>query len=143
LGPAGILYERRAFSCRVYGFDVGQFRYPSAQVAEEAENSIVEGSARGDITWWRFRRVASIGTMVEFEYAADTAAFDFNNKLKLSVGMVLKTAIAGGGYRVRWQVGGRSPACNEPYCERFHRLPHVVGLMAVSLDPTQLGPVTG
>jgi hypothetical protein len=93
----------------------GKFRYPSAQAAEEKENAIVEGAVRGDVTWWRFRHVASVGPMAEFEYTADTMGFDYNNKFRFSLGLALKSAIAGGGVI---EVGGKYMADHRPVTNR-------------------------
>jgi hypothetical protein len=96
----------------------GQFRYPSAQAAEEKQNAIVEGALRCDITWVRLKRVASVGTMAEFEYAADTAAFDFNNKFRFALGLVLKFALVDG---VSIELGGKYVADYRPVTNRLER----------------------
>lgn len=99
------------------GFLWGQARTPSSRQAEERDNEIVEGAIHQGIDWLQIAKGIRANSFVQFDFTRDTKRFDYNNKLKYSIGSQLKFSISdwaniGIGGKYEWDrryVSNRTP----------------------------------
>ncbi|PUB78624.1 MAG: hypothetical protein DBP03_01040 [gamma proteobacterium symbiont of Ctena orbiculata] len=71
----------------------GNLRYPSALSEEEKDDLILEGAAEQGIDWSR-TKLGTFNTFLDVAYKTDNKDIDWNNSVKLGIGLKLTKQIA-------------------------------------------------
>lgn len=71
------------------GFTWGEIRFPASAQPEDRNNAILEGAVEQGIDFQRLSEKTHLNLFGKLDYTLDTQRFDYNNKLRLGMGVKL------------------------------------------------------